>query len=253
MSSIEGVQKQAEASTPGTSSIGLLFKVLWSPGEAMFQLSRKPRVLAPTLFLCLASVVAGSMMVSKLDFGDMIVRIAEKSRQGASMTDEQKALLRRNMNLPVVKGFMFVSTFIAPLFMMLIIAGIYFALFSMLGRDGGFKAFLSITMYAFIPTVLTQIAGVLRAYLIPASSLMLDEIGSLSAAVFVDRDAVSPAIFTLANSIDVVSIWILSLLVIGYGFVARKSLSKTTRTITVVGVFLLWIAFRVGSAAIRGV
>ena len=135
----------------------------------------------------------------------------------------------------------------------MIVAAVYFALFSMLGRDGGFKAFLSITVYAFIPTVLSQIAGVVRAYTVPSSALMLDEIGSLSAAVFVDRDAVSPAIFTLANSVDVVSIWILSLLVIGYGFLARKTLSKTTRTIAVVAVFLLWIVFRVGSAAIRGV
>ena len=250
MRSIESVEMQPAAST---SSIALLLKVLWSPGEAMFQLSRKPRVLAAMMFLSLASVLAGSAMMTKLDFGEMTVRIAEKSRQGANMTDEQKDLIRRNMNLPVVKGFMFVATFIAPLFLILIVAAMYFALFSMIGRDGGFKAFLSITVYAFIPTVLSQIAGVVRAYTVPSSALMLDEIGSLSAAVFVDRDAVSPAIFTLANSVDVVSIWILSLLVIGYGFVARKSLSKTTRTIAVVAVFLLWIVFRVGSAAIRGV
>jgi hypothetical protein len=45
----------------------------------------------------------------------------------------------------------------------------------------------------------------------------------------------------------------LSLMVIGYGFLARKSVSKGTRIIAVLVPYLLWIAFRLGSAAIRGV
>jgi hypothetical protein len=191
--------------------------------------------------------------MKKLDFADMTMRMIERSRQAANLTDEQKTAMRTQMNSPIVKGFTFVSSFIAPLFLVVIIAVVYFVVFTLLGRQSGFKGFFSVTAYAFVPGIVGQIGAVLRAYTVPSSSLMLDEIGSLSAAVFVDRDAVSPVVFTLANSLDVVSIWVLSLLVIGYGFLARKGLSKTTRTIAVVGVFLLWVAFRVGSAAIRGV
>ena len=234
-------------------SIGLLFKVLWSPSEAMFLLSKNPRVLVPLLFLSVFSLVAGSTVLMKLDFAEMSMRMIERSARGRSISDEQKAQMRQFMNLPVAKASFFGSTVVVPLFTILIVAGVYFGLFTMLGREGGFKAFLSITAFAFIPMLFSLLASVVRAYLVPPSSLMLDELGSLSAAVFLDRDAVSPVVFAAANSIDFTSIWILILLVIGYGFVTRKSVSKVTRTVAVVGVFLAYVALKLASAGVRGV
>ena len=82
---------------------------------------------------------------------------------------------------------------------------------------------------------------------------MPDELGSLSPSVFLDRDAISPVLFTAVSSIDLVTIWILTLLVIGYGYVTRKSLSKAARAGAVVGVFLVYAALRLAYAAISGV
>jgi hypothetical protein len=125
-------------------------------------------------------------------------------------------------------------------------------LFSMLGREGPFKAFFSITAFSFVPTVFGQLAGVARVFVIPPSALMLDELGSLSPAVFLERDSVSPVLFTAANMMDLVSIWILILMIIGYGFVTPKSLSKTTRAITVLSLFVIYQAIRLGFVALRG-
>jgi len=234
-------------------SIGLLFKVLWSPGEAMFLLSKRPRVLAPLLFLALFSIVTGGAVMMKVDSAELAMRAIEKSTRGASLSDEQKTQIRQQMNSPVVKNFTFGSVVIGPLLMILLVAGIYFALFTMLGREGGFKAFLSITAFAFIPTIFRQLAAVFSAYVVPPSSLMPDELGSLSPAVFLDRDSISPVLFAGVNMIDVVSVWVLILLVIGYGFVTRKSLSKASRAAAVFGVFLVYVALRLGSAAVRGI
>ena len=234
-------------------SVGLLFKVLWSPGEAMSFLSKNPRVLAPMLFLCLLSMLTGGAILMKVDAADLALRTIERSSRGASLTDEQKAQIRQQVNSPIIKGLTFVSTVIGPLLLIAIVAGVYFALFTMLGREGGFKAFFSITAFAFIPSIFRQFAAVLSVFVVPASSLMPDELGSLSPAVFLDRDSVSPVLFTGVNTIDVVTIWILILLVIGYGFVTRKSLSKTARAGAVAGVFLIYVCLRLVSAAIRGV
>ena len=157
------------------------------------------------------------------------------------------------MNSPVVKGFTFVSVAIGPVLMIVLVAGIYFALFTILGREGGFKSFLSITAFAFVPTIFRQVAAVLSAFMVPTSSLMPDELGSLSPAVFMDRDSVSPVLFAAVNTIDLVSVWVLILLVIGYGFVTRKSLSKSSRAAAVIGVFMLYVALRLASAAVRGI
>lgn len=233
--------------------IGLLFKVLWSPGEAMFHLSKKPRIVVPIVFLCLFSLVTGALVMSKLDSAELAMRAIERSPQGAQMTDQQKDLLRSQMNSPIFRVFGLASTVIGPIIMILLIAGLYFALFTMLGREGGFKAFLSITAFAFIPGIFRQAAAVLSAFVMPASSIMPDELGSLSAGVFIDRDSASPVLFAAANTIDLVSIWILALLIIGYGFVTRKSLSAVTRSCAVLGVFLVYVALRLALAAVRGV
>jgi hypothetical protein len=234
-------------------SIGLLFKVLWSPGETMFLLSKNPRVLVPMIFLSVFSLVAGSAVLMKLDFAELTMRMIERSAQGSRMPEEQKAQLRTAMSSPFAKASFFGSTVVVPLITIVFVAAVYFAIFTMVGRDAGFKAFLSITTYAFVPLIFSQIASLVRAYLVPPAFLMLDELGSLSAAVFVDRDSVSPVIFAAANSLDFITIWSLILLVIGYGYVARKSLSKGTRTVTVVSVFLLYVGLKLMSALVRGV
>ena len=234
-------------------SVDLLFKVLWSPGEAMSFLSKNPRVLAPMLFLCLFSMLAGGAVLMKVDSAELALRTIERSTRGASLSDEQKAQIRQQMNSPIVKGLTFASTVIGPLLLIGIVAGVYFALFTMLGREGSFKAFFSITAFAFIPSIIRQLAAALSAFLVPPSSLMPDELGSVSPAVFLDRDSVSPVLFAGVNTIDLITIWILILLVIGYGFVTRKSLSKTARASAVVGVFLIYVCLRLAFAAIRGV
>jgi hypothetical protein len=234
-------------------SLGLLFKVLWSPGETMFMLSKNPRVLAPMIFLSLFSLVTGSAVLMKLDFAELTMRMIERSAQGSRMPEEQKAQFRTAMNSPFAKASFFGSTVIFPLITIVFVAVVYFTVFTMIGRDGDFKAFVSVTTYAFVPLIFSQIASLVRAYLVPPAFLMLDELGSLSAAVFVDRDSVSPVVFTAANSLDFVSIWSLILLIIGYGFVARKSLSKGTRAVAVVSVFFVYVGFKLLSAALRGV
>jgi hypothetical protein len=168
------------------------------------------------------------------------------------MPEASKAQMQRVMNLPAMQGVFIGAALIGSIVSILFVAVLYFGLFSMVGREGGFKAFLSITGFAFVPLVLGQLAGVLRAFVVPSSLLMLDEVFSVSAGAFLDRDSVSQVLFTAASAIDLSSIWILSLLVIGYGFVARKSLSKATRTVTVLAPFFAYEGIRLLGAALFG-
>ena len=234
-------------------SISLLLKVLWSPGEAMFLLSKNPRIAVPIIFLCLFSLLTGAVVLTKVDSAELAMRTIERSARGGQLSEEQKAQFRERMNSPLFKGFTIVSAVVGPVVVITIVAGLYFGLFTMLGREGSFKAFYSITAFAFIPSIFRQLAVVLSAFVVPASSIMPDELGSLSPAVFLERDSVSPVVFAGVNTIDLVSIWILILLVIGYGFVTRKSLSKTTRAGAIVGVFLGYVALRLAYAAMTGV
>jgi len=232
--------------------IGLLFKVLWSPGEAMFFLSKNPRVLTPMVFLSLSSLLSAIAIQSKVRFGELYMNMLARSPQAARMPEEAKAQLQRVMSLPAVQGVFVVAAVVFPLLIVLFVAALYFGLFSMLGREGGFKAFISITAFAFVPMIFSHLAGVIRAFVVVPSSLMLDELGSLSLATFLNRDSASLSMFSLVNSMDFISIWILILLVIGYGFVSRKGVSKAARTAVVFGLFLLYVGLKVAATSLQG-
>lgn len=234
-------------------TIGLFFKVLWSPGETMFLLSKNPRVLAPVLFLMVFSFVTQNVLLTKLDPAEIAIKAAEQQSRGVPMTEDRKVQVRNLVHSPVYKVLTQVAAVVGSLVLITITCVLYFALFTMLGREAGFKAFFSITTFAFIPIIFRQLAALVSVFVVPVSAIMPDELGSLSPAVFLDRSAMSPVLFAAVNSIDLVNIWILSLLIIGYRFTVRKSLSTVTRAVSVVSLFLVYVALRLGYAAILGV
>lgn len=204
------------------------------------------------LFLTLCSALAAGASAWKVDTAELTLRMIESSNRNMTLSEEQKAQIRRQMNLPAIKGATLASGILGPQVVIFLVAVVYFALFTVLGRDCTFKTFCSITTYAFIPQIFRQFAAVLTIYVVPSSALVLDELGSLGPSVFVDRDSVSPALFAGIASVDVVSIWILALLVIGYKFTKQKGFSVATRTSAVVAVFLIYVVLRMAGAALQG-
>ena len=233
-------------------TISLLFKVLWSPKEVMFVVSKTPRALVPVLFLCLFSLVTGSLVMTKVDEADLAIKTVERAR-GEPLSEESKELVRSNANTPLHKAVSVIDKFLRPLLWITVISVLYFALFSIVGREQGFKTFFSLTAFAFVPLIFRQLSAAITAFIVPTSGIVADDLGSLSPALFLNRDSVSPVLFAAINTIDLVTIWILVLLTIGYGFAARKSLSKASCAAIVVGLFLVGVVARLAFAAILSI
>lgn len=233
-------------------AVKLLFKVLWAPGETMFHVSKKPRVLAPLILICLFSLGSAIVNFTKLDPAEMTIRVLERSGRAETLPEDVKDRIMAQSRGTTARVLGFASALVWPIMVVVVVTGIYFLVFTILGREGSFKAFLAATAFAFIPTIFRQLAMILSVFALPPSDIFLDELGSISPAVFLDRDAVSRVVFVGASLLDVVSIWILILLVIGYGFLVRKSVSKTMRAAGVFGVYLIYTGLRLGMAALFG-
>ena len=227
-------------------SISLLFKVLWSPGEAMSQAAKRAKVLAPILLLLVGTVGYTLVTFKYLDGAQIAVRAME--RQGREMTAEQKAQMTQTMNSPLVHAAGLVFGCIGTVLMILIVAALFFGVFTFVGRDGGFKSFFAVTALAFVPLMVRLIVSTVTVIAVPQGELSIDEIGSISPALFLDRTGMSKALFAAINTVDVVSIWILILLVIGFRFVTTRSVSSTVRAVCVFGVWVVWIAIRAALA-----
>src|SRR5262249_54462132 len=148
----------------------------------------------------------GLVSLNRLDLGKLAIAQIERSPQGANMTEEQKQNVARLYRTfaPVIVVF----GAVAPAIFVTIAAGMYFGIFTVLGRDGSsFKAFYAITLFAYVPLLLRQAASVVQLMTVPAEQLDINDLGSLSLAVFLDRTEVSKVLFALASVVDLTSIW----------------------------------------------
>ncbi len=152
------------------------------------------------------------------------------------------------VNSPVAKGFAGVIAVIAPTLSILVVTVVYFGLFTLVGREAGFRSFFAVTAFAFVPSLIRSIAAIVAVLVVPQSQLMLDEIGNIGPAVFLDRTAVSKYVFAAVSQVDVISFWILILLVIGYRFLLRKSVSPAVRFLGVFAIWGVYVACRIALA-----
>src|SRR5947207_9091666 len=171
------------------NSFGLLFKVLWTPGEAMLLISKNPRVLAPLIVLTAVSLAVSMVTFTKIDAGELALRQLERSGRAQQMTEEQKErVLAQSRKLTPV----FIATAaIGPLIIITLATAIYFAIFTIIGREGTFKTFYAVTAFAYLPLVVRQLAAMIQVSVFPPSSIVPQELGSLSLAVFLDPTSVS--------------------------------------------------------------
>ena len=65
-------------------NVGLLLKVLWEPGEAMFLLSKNPSIVVPIAFMVLVSFGSGMLVMSKVSPADLAIRAIETDQRGCS-------------------------------------------------------------------------------------------------------------------------------------------------------------------------
>ena len=111
-----------------------------------------------------------------------------------------------------------------------------------LGRGVPFKPFLAVTAFAFIPGVFRSVAIMGTVLTADPTFETLQRAGSFSPILFLDSSSVSRVMYAILGMADAVSIWILVLLVIGYGFVLRDRVTPALRIFAVVGVYCVWTA-----------
>ena len=225
-------------------SLGLVFKAIWAPAEAMFITAKNPRVLVPLIVLTLFALGTGLTSFAKVDFGDMVKQQLEKTQRGQQLPEEQKQnvvrLYRTLAPVIVVAGAAF------PAILVTIATVVYFGIFTMLGREGDFKAFYAVTVLAYTPLIVRQIVAAIQLFAIPTSQLDLNDLGNMSAQLFLDPASGSKILFALAGVVDITSLWIMVLLCIGYKAVTRKSLGTGLRVAAVVVPYVI-VSFLLGA------
>ena len=225
----------------------LVLQTFWSPGSAFEEITKSSvRPWAAVLVLTAVGLISAGVTMATLDPAEMALRALEQSPQGANMTEDQKEAAIARMQSPALRYIGIVGAVIGPVIFIAILSGVYFGIFMLLGSSAKYSGFFSLTSFAMLPLIIRSVAATLMVLFIPSSAIRPQELGGIAPSAFLDPDEVSRTVFAVAQSLDLITLWVLILLIIAYKNVTPTRTSALGRTVAVLVPWLILVAGRVG-------
>lgn len=229
------------------SSWGRLVGVLTSPTNTFRSIGEKPTWVAPLLVLILLGLATSAMMSGKMDWGE-ITRDSIEARGQEIPEDQLEGIIDFQEKAGPI--FMYVGSLVGQPALFLVIALVFMVLFKTLGGEVTFLKSFSVVLHSMMPRAVMALLSIpvilgkseFGFEQLKTGSLLTSNLGALA-----PEDA-SSSMVALLSSIDVFSIWVLVLLVIGFGTVAK--VSRGAAAGGVIGLWVVYILGKVGLSAL---
>jgi len=230
------------------SPLGRIIGVFFSPKPTFEDIVRKPNWLLPMALILLFSLAAVIALNSHFSWRDYISQQIEKSPGAAQLSPDEKER-RVEISAKYSPAFAYVFGLVIPLCGVLVIALVLWGAFNVIaGAGADFKTSLAIVSHAVIPaSIVGTILFVTVLFLKPIGMFDLENPVATNAAALLSDDA-SKWLVALGKNIDLLELWKLILLAIGFAAVNPKKLKGGKAFRIVLGVFLVYLALRVGIA-----
>jgi hypothetical protein len=236
---------------PGLSEPQRLMNTFFAPSNTLTDIRRNASWWVPFLLISVFSISFFVMIDKKVGF-EQVARTMlanNKTIQQLDPAQQEQAYARTAIGLKV-------GEYAAPIFILiyvLIIAAVLMATFNfMMDAQVSFSQSMAIVMYGWLPGILSAILAMFAlAFGDPEGFRMDNPIGT-NPAHFMDPISTPKFLYAMLTSVDVISLWIIVLIGIGFALNAKKKIS----TGAAVGTVAVWyfIAKLCGAAfaALRG-
>lgn len=209
------------APAPKPNSFQRVAGVLFSPNETFASIARQPDWVLPLIIILVVSVIAGILFAQRVDFASPI---RDAMEQNKNMPADQ---IDRSVRIAAAgaKIFAYCSPLISIIFL-LIIAGVLLLAFRVMGGEGDFRQAFSVTTYSWMPGIIKSIiiTAIIATRNVSASDLATVMRSNLAFLVPMKQN---PLLFTLLAKLDIFSIWLVVLLIIGFACVSGFSKAKS--------------------------
>jgi hypothetical protein len=240
-----------ELSGSGLSEPQRLVNTFIAPSKTFTDIRRNASWWVPLLLICIFSIAFFVMIDKKVGF-EQVARTMlanNKAIQQLDPAQQEQAYARTAIGLKV-------GEYAAPIFILiyvLVIAGVLMATFNfMMDAQVSFGQSMAIVMYGWLPGILSAILAMFALAFGDAEGFRMDNPIGTNPAHFMDPATTSKFLYAMLTSIDVISIWMIVLIGMGFALNAKKKIS-TGSAIATVGVWY-FIAKLCGAAfaALRG-
>lgn len=232
---------------PKPNSFQRIIGVLFSPDATFASIAKRPDWVVPLLLITVLAFANGILISSRIDFG---APAREAMAQNKNMTQEQMDRAER-MSVGMGK----VAKFIGPvitIIVLLIVAGVLLLGVRVMGGDGDFKQAFSVTCYAWLPNLIQALVLTIVVLAKGATAINPQTFPTMvrsSPAFLVDMKT-QPMAFALLSSLDIFTIWVVILLIIGFAYVGR--ISKAKSAAIVISLWFVTVLFKLIPAALQG-
>jgi hypothetical protein len=237
--------------TQGASQLTRILSVFLAPGRTFSGLERNSSWWIAWLVVAVIAAASVLAMDQKIGFEQLTRRELAKNPKALEQFDRLPEAARERQ-LATSVTIARVMAYTAPVWSLvtaLIIAGLLLGTFNlMMGADVRFRAALTIVMYSLLPGTIKSIVGIL-VLLLSADPTELSPQNPVASnlAYFIDPGG-HRAIYALASSIDIFTLW--TVVLIGIGFAYQMNAKRWTTISVVLGWYFLWTLLRVGAAAL---
>jgi hypothetical protein len=241
-----------EPTGPGLSQGQRLINMFFAPRKTFEDLKRNPSWWVPWLVSGIFIAIFGVVAVQKIDMVQFLQREIDKS-PSAQRRMEQLTPEQRQKGLAMQATGTKVVFYIYPLFTLvggLIIAAILMAVFNfMLGAEVPFQRAMAVVFYSYVPLIISTILLTVSV-LVSSDPNTIDLTNPMptNPGFFMDAQG-NKFIYAIASSLDIFSIWVVTLL--GLGFATSSSNRKPTASTGITTVFVVFAIFVLGRAVWR--
>lgn len=249
----QAVQPAAEA-TPGLTQTQRVIDTFTAPSKTFMdiKLGHKSWWLPFVIYVILGFAFYGAVnsKVGMRQVSENQVRLSPKSEERlAQLTPEQRETQMKIST--TVTQVLFVA---GPVFLLIMGAVISLVLWGTInfgfGGKAQFGSIFTVWMYAMLPSIIKTILGIVVLYAGSApESFNIKNFAPTNLGAFLPTDT-NPALYSLATSIDFITIWSLVLVSIGTALVA--GVKRSSGYIAVFAWWIIVVLIGIGAAVITG-
>ncbi|HLJ74384.1 MAG TPA: Yip1 family protein [Thermoanaerobaculia bacterium] len=223
-----------EAAPPRPNGFARIIGVLFSPNETFASIARQPDWAVPLVVILIVSLAAGIIFAQRVDF----TAPAREAMEQRNLPQDQIDRMVR-----ITGAISKVVSYCAPILSvvsLLIIAAILLVAFRLFGGEGDFRRSFAVTCYAWMPGV---IKSIILTAIVAARGATAMELATIlrSNLAFLTTVKANPLLFVLLSKLDIFTVWLLALFIIGYAFVAKFSKAKSAAI--VIGLWIVVVLF----------
>lgn len=238
---------EAPAPEP-VSSVGRLFGAIFSPKATFESIVAKPTWILPILLGCVLFISVVAVFTQKDGWPSFFQKQnANNSRMEQLPQDQRDKIL--SSQLKFAPKFGYAEGVVVPFVIALVVALVFWGAFNLMGTARTtFKTSLAIVAYAGMPWAIHGLLSILILFLKDVSTVDLQNIVASNPGALMPDDA-SKWLTALLSSIDIFAIWNMILLAIGFSATNPKKLKFGGAFVTVLVVWLIYVAAKVGLIA----